>query len=306
MIDMTGFFASGPRRAAADIEAELQWAAAALNHGRPDEAERFARNVLAAIPQHAKALYLLGCALLRQNRASEAVPPLEKAARALQDPEVETQLGVALRDIGRTEDALLRLRRASKRRPAYAQAFHELGYLLFSLQRAGEAITAVEQGLKLVPGAVELWNLLGVIHHCQRDCARARAAFSQALTLAPDHPGAHYGMGAVMLDEADYAPAAEHLRRSLASNSGDAQARLKLGVSLLELGQTEDAVENFRAAVRSEPMAYRLALTLISGSARGRFWLRPSAAAKHLGLSLSASAPGISRGRDPFLWQRHR
>src|SRR5262245_36647307 len=177
MIDMTGSFASGPRRAAADIEAALQWAAPALNHCRLAVAGRLAGNVLGAIPQHARAFSLLGCAALRQNRAHDAVPPLAKAARALQDPAVETQLGIALRDIGRTEDALLRLRRASKRRPAYAQAFHELGYLLFSLQRAGEAITAVEQGLKLVPGAVELWNLLGVIHHCQRDCARARAAF---------------------------------------------------------------------------------------------------------------------------------
>src|SRR5215211_5034229 len=175
-VDMSGF-SSKPGLAGSGADAELQWAIGALNHGRPDEAERFARNVLAAIPQHAKALHLLGCALLQQNRAAQAVAPLERAARALQDPAVETQLGIALREIGRTDDALARLRRAIKRRPAHPEAFHQLGFLLFSLDRADEAITVVEHGLALAPGAVELPILLGVIHHGRRDHGKAKAAF---------------------------------------------------------------------------------------------------------------------------------
>jgi Flp pilus assembly protein TadD len=281
MIDMSGF-SSGPRLAGSDAEAELQWATAALNHGRPDEAERFAASVLARIPQHPKALYLLGCALLRQNRAAQAVAPLERAARALQDAAVETQLGIALRQVGRTDDALARLRRATKRRPAHPEAFHELGYLLSALGRGDEAVTVVEHGIQLAPGGIELLILLGVIHQGRRDRAKAKAAFAQALAIAPDHPGAHFGMGTAMVDDAEYAQAAEHLRRALASNAADAQALLGLGVCLLELGRVDDALGNFRAAVRSDPSCYGTALTLVSGAGRGRFWLRPSTAAKHL------------------------
>jgi tetratricopeptide (TPR) repeat protein len=270
------------RVAASEAEADLQWATAAINHGRPEEAERFARNVLAGIPQHPKALYLLGCALLRQNHAAQAVAPLERAARALQDPAVETELGMALREIGRIDDALARLRRATKRRPVHAEAFHELGFLLLSLDRSEEAVTVVEHGLELAPTAVELPILLGVIHHGRRDYAKAKAAFSQALALAPDHPGAHYGMGSVMTDGAEYAQAAGHLQRSLAANAADAHARLKLAVCLLELGRTDDALDNLRAAVRIDRSLYGFALKLVSASARGRFWLRPSSAVKRL------------------------
>src|SRR2546421_1732075 len=120
---MTGISSGGVQSTSA-VEADLQWAMGAINHGRPDDAERFARNVLARIPQHGKASYLLGCALLQQNRPAQAVAPLERAARALEDPAVETQLGLALRQVGRTDDALTRLRRATKRRPAHAEAFH--------------------------------------------------------------------------------------------------------------------------------------------------------------------------------------
>jgi len=68
----------------------------------------------------------------------------------------------------------------------------------------------------------------------------------------------------------------------VAGNGADVQARLKLGLCLLELGRVDDALANLRAAVRGDPDCYRFALTLVSSSARGRFWLRPSAAAKHL------------------------
>jgi tetratricopeptide (TPR) repeat protein len=281
MIKMSGM-SSGPVRPTSGVEAELQWATGAINHGRPEDAERFVRHVLDGIPQHPKALYLLGFALLQQNRAAEAVVPLEKAARALQDPAVETRLAIGLRQIGRTDDALLRLRRAIKRRPAHPEAFHELGYLLFSSGQHGEAIEVLEHGIGLAPAAVELPLLLGVIHHARSDHAKARAAVSKALAIAPDHPDAHYGLGAILVDDAEYAQAAEHLQRSLASNPADVQARLKLGACLLELGRSDDALANFRAAVRSDPRFYHLALTLVSCSGRGRFWLRPSAAAKHL------------------------
>jgi len=265
-----------------ETEAELQWAAAAINHGQPDDAERFARSVLTRTSQHPKALYLLGCALVQQNRAAEAIAPLERAARAMQDATVETQLGIALRKIGRIDDALLRLTRATKRRPVHAEAFHELGFLHYSTNRYDEAVTTIERGLQLAPGSVELMILLGVVHHADRRHAAAKAAFARALEAAPDHPGAHYGMGAVMVDDYDYAQAAEHLRRAAAADKNDAQAHLKLGVCLLELGRIDEGLDGLRAAVRADRRLYGTALTLASSAGRGRFWLRPSAAAKHL------------------------
>jgi tetratricopeptide (TPR) repeat protein len=282
---------NAPGRPASETEANLQWAIGAINHGRPDDAERFARTVLARVPQHPKALYLLGYALLLQNRAVQAVAPLETAARALQEPAVETQLGIALSRVGRTDDALARLRRATKRRPAHAEAFHELGHLLFSLRHSDEALAVAERGVELAPGSVELAILLGVIRHSRYDLANAKAAFAKALAIAPEHAGAHYGMGAVMVDSGEHASAAEHLRRALASNAADAQALLKLGSCLLELGRTDDAIESFRAAVRSDPTVYDLALSMSVRSGRGRFWLRPSAAAQRLAQA-SASLPG--------------
>ena len=272
----------GSHQGASEIEAELQWASAAIDRGHFPDAERLARNVLGRIPQHPTALHLLGCALLLQGHPRQAVTPLERAARASQDPTIETQLAIALRQTGRTDDALARLQRATKRRPAYPAAFHELGFLLFSLHRIDEAIAVIGQGLELAPRMPELSVLLGGIHHARRDLAKAKAAYAHALAVAPGHAGAHYGMGVVLFDDGEFLLAAEHLERSLAGNPGDAQADLKLAACLLELGRSDDALGRLRTVTRSEPHLYGAALKVVSSSSRGRFWLRPSSAAKCL------------------------
>jgi Flp pilus assembly protein TadD len=277
-----GRIPSRPHQGASEIEAELQWASAAIDRGQPHDAERLARNVLGRIPQHPSALHLLGCALLLQGHPRQAVAPLERAARASQDPTIETQLAIALRQSGRMDDALIRLRRATKRRPAYPAAFHELGFLLFSSGRVEEAIAVIAQGLELAPRMPELSVLLGGIHHARHDRAKAKAAYAQALAVAPGHADAHYGMGVVLFDDGEFLLAAQHLERSLAGNPGDAQACLKLAACLLELGRSDDALGRLRTVTRSEPHLYGAALKVVSSSSHGRFWLRPSSAAKCL------------------------
>jgi len=277
-----GRIPSRPHQGASEIEAELQWASAAIDRGQPHDAERLARNVLGRIPQHPSALHLLGCALLLQGHPRQAVAPLERAARASQDPTIETQLAIALRQSGRMDDALIRLRRATKRRPAYPAAFHELGFLLFSSGRVEEAIAVIAQGLELAPRMPELSILLGGIHHARRDRAKAKAAYAQALAVAPEHAGGHYGMGVVLFDEGEFLLAAQHVERSVAANPADAQACLKLAACLLELGRSDDALGRLRTVTRSEPHLYGAALKVVSSSSRGRFWLRPSSAAKCL------------------------
>ena len=62
------------------------------------------RGVAEAQPDSAEALYLLGRMLLAQGAATEAVEPLEAAARLTpEDPNVRYQLGQAYQTLGRTE-----------------------------------------------------------------------------------------------------------------------------------------------------------------------------------------------------------
>jgi tetratricopeptide (TPR) repeat protein len=264
---------------AAAIDETLQRAMSAIQGQQPDYAAKLAQDILKRNSGHPNALHIYGYALLMQDRASEAIAPLEKAFRTLRDPAIETQLAIALRKAGRTEDALTRLQRAAKQVPVFPAAVHELGYLLNSLGRTDEAIEVIKSGMEAVPRLPDLPILLGWIFHARNDGTNARAAFARALVSAPNHPDAHYGMGLVLMDAAQYQPAADHFRQALANDPADQQARLYLGACLLEMGEA-GAATCFRLVTRGGPNFYGKALKVLSSSSRGRFWVQPSAAAQ--------------------------
>src|SRR3954451_836328 len=105
---------SGPTRT---IETLVREGTQALNSGRVAEAQEVARNLLERHPRNPDALELFGMALLAQNKASEAIEPLQEAARVRPGAFVEIRLGQALRKTGRVAEALTVLQQASERQP---------------------------------------------------------------------------------------------------------------------------------------------------------------------------------------------
>ena len=269
-------------RTTAATEELLQRAATALRSGRHHEAELIARDALSQNSQHSGALHLFGLALLAQRRPAEAIAPLEEAARKGSDPVIETHLAIALRQSGRTSDALKWLERATARQPAFPLAFHELGVLLFSQRRLDEAEVVLKRGLDAAPTVPELSIVLGGIFLDRRDRANAKIAFARALANAPGHPNALCGLGTALMDDGEFAAAAERFRQALARDPTYTQARLNLGHCLLELAQHDEAIACLRAAVKATPQCYGAALRTLVTVGRGRFWLRPSAAAEFL------------------------
>src|SRR5262245_17885826 len=270
--------------AAAASDEAVRRAKAVMQNGRPDEAERMLRELLAKGPRLPSALHALGLALMAQRRAGEAVAPLEEAARRQSeqgspDPVIETNLAVALDQSGQTADAVPWLQRAITRQPPFEHAFRELGALLFSLRRLDEAETVLKQGLDVAPNLAELWVVLGGIHLDRADRDDAKLAFARALVTTSGHPGALYGMGTVLMAEGDYTRAEQRFRQSLAGAPTDYQTQLSLGACLLEQRRWDEGLAALRAAVEIVPRSYPMALKIVATSGRGRFWLKPSFAA---------------------------
>jgi tetratricopeptide (TPR) repeat protein len=267
---------------AAAIDDALKRAMAAIQNRQPDAAERIAREVLARDGRHSGALHMFGLALLAQGRPREAVAPLEQAARGRADAVIETHLAIALRQIGQGEQALPVLERATARQPPFPMAFHELGVLLFSLRRLAEAQAVLERGVEIAPAMAEMSVVLGGVLLDRLDRPNAKLAFARALACAPGHAGALYGLGTVLMEDGDFAAAADRFRQALARDPGYAQARLGLGTCLLELGRWDEGIECLRAVVKAAPQLYTKALQTLVTAGRGRFWLKPSAAAEML------------------------
>ena len=269
--------ATGSSKAAQALDA----AAFALQMQRPAEAEKLAAGVLRNDRGNVGAAELLGRALLMQRRAADAIEPLQRAAKRTSHPGLETLLAAALGAAGKRDEALAQLRQTTTRRPAFPQAFLELGNQLGKLGRLDEAVAVLEDGIALAPQLVELRVELGFISLKRNDRVRARALFEEILKAAPGRLDATIGLANTRTFDGNYAEAAELYRRALTQRPNDPALRNGLAVCLLELGDRTAGEAALRDLARNPQMASQAMLSL-AGSSHGRFFLRPSAAAKFL------------------------
>jgi Flp pilus assembly protein TadD len=261
----------------------LERAALALREGRFAEAEQLAARVLRGSRTDNAAVSILAHALLAQNRGAEAIEPLEKAVRRVGDPSIETLLGAALGSAGQREQAIEQLRRTAARRPPFLAAFQELAGQLAKAGRGNEAITAIESALALAPDAIQLRLDLARLHSQQNQRAEARAILIKAREDAPGRSDILTELARVLLLDGDYAAAADAYRHALGHRPDDAMTRADLAACLLEMGERDRGEANLRSAFRSAPQQMLgRAVHALAASSHGRFFFRPSAAAKFL------------------------
>jgi tetratricopeptide (TPR) repeat protein len=254
----------------------------ALNTGRPADAERIAGELLKANAGNREAAKLLGRALLMLNRFDEAAAVLERAARGSHDAELETQLGIALLRMRRTEDAIEMLGRAVKRKPPFPVAFFELGQLLTWLRRYGEAIETLKRGVVAAPMVPDMLVKLGDAYGAANDRKNAADAYRRALAINPQHRIAMNALGFIMIRDRDFAAGADLFRALINADPNNSNARIGLANCLLNLRQDEAAYSSLRVASERGLEFQGRSLRMLATSARGKFWLRPSAAAKFL------------------------
>ena len=262
----------------------LKQASLALRTGRPEEAVRLAAPVCRADPGNILAAQILGSALLMQGRAGEAIEPLQNTARRGHDASVETLLARALLAVGQRDEALDQLRLAVSRRPPFAQAFADLGDQLGELGRFDEAIAVFDEGLALMPGAASLRIGLGYLHLRRDDRATARELFALARAASPQRGDAVVALARVTALDGGYAAAADLYRQVLASRPGDAVVRIELAKCLLEMGQREAGEASLRSVARGGPALFGPTVKALAAPRHGRIFLRPSAAARFLGI----------------------
>ena len=220
--------------------------------------------------------------MLAQNRAAEAIAPVERAARRSDDPEIETLLAVR----SPPPDAARGARPIAaddREASAFPPAFREYAGQLAKPGRFDEAIAVIESGLALAPDAIDLQIDLARLSLNRNDRGKAREILSQALAAAPGRPDILAALARVMLLDGDYAAAADIFRHVLALRPDDAMTRADLGACQLEMGERDAGESSLRAATRGRPEMLGRAIMLLAATSHGRFFFRPSAAVKFLG-----------------------
>ena len=184
---------------------------AGLDHhraGRLAEAEACYQQMLAAQPDHADALHLLGVIASQVRRADLAVDLIGRAIQQNErNPAYFSNCGNALQQLRRFDEALGSYDRALALQPDYAEAWYNRGIVLKELARLDDALASFGQALVFRPDYAEAFNFRGAVQLALKRHDEALASFGQALVFRPDYAYAFNNRGAALeamqrLDEA--------------------------------------------------------------------------------------------------------
>ena len=198
----------------------------ALQHhraGRLADAEALYRQILAAQPNHADAVHLLGLIAHQVGRHDTAVEWIRRAITL--NPKnflAHSNLGETYRATGRLDEAVAAHGRALQLKPDYAEGYNNLGIALRDQGQLGEAIANFHRAIELKSDSPEAHNNLG---NALRELGRldeAVAAFQRALELKPGYPEACNSLGNALKDQARLDEAIAAYRRALQLRPEDA------------------------------------------------------------------------------------
>jgi tetratricopeptide (TPR) repeat protein len=158
-----------------------------LMEGRPLEAQVCCQQALAIQHDHADALHLMGLLSLQGGQHDHAVEWLTRAIR--QDPRTDylTTLGIALKQMGRLDEALRVFDKAVQLKPDDAELWKHLGGMLLALDRSAEALLAYQHALHLAPEHWEAAYQSGLILHRVERFEEALAQLDRCVALRGDH-----------------------------------------------------------------------------------------------------------------------
>jgi tetratricopeptide (TPR) repeat protein len=157
-----------------------------LTQHRTREAEAAYRRALDDDPDYADVHLELGQLLMEQGRSDEALVHLRRAGEICPfAAQTHYVLGTAYATLGSDSLAEAAYRRAIAIED-HGEAYRDLGILLLDQRRSKEAETLLLEARRLIPDDVNVWYRLSECYYIQGDYEKTEAALRGALRLTPE------------------------------------------------------------------------------------------------------------------------
>ena len=244
-----------------------QRAHAALRAGRAATAERLLRALEAQFPGEVNCQWLLGVALLDQDKVAESVALLESVvARAPEFANARVDLARACRRAGRAAQAREEVRRVLQKEPHHHGAWLAYGDVLVDLDQCRDAAAAFERARLTDPYRPQIEAATAALVADER--RKAEELFRGILQEDPSHVAALCGLAALSL-AADRALDTERLlRHALKQSAYVPLAYRGLGTALIRLGRLKEAEAAAHHLERIEPGSPQTWVTIAAVATR--------------------------------------
>jgi tetratricopeptide (TPR) repeat protein len=235
-----------------NFEDSLRQAHAALRAGRAATAERALRALATQVPGEVNCLWLLGAALLAQEKTAESIATLEQVlGRVPEFASARVDLARALRHDGRAAAAREEVRRVLEKIPHHHLAWLAYGDALVDLGQYADARVAFDRARQSDPHRPQVEQATAAL--VADDRKTSERIFRDVLRADPSHVAALCGLAALSLAADKPHDAERLLRHALKQSPNNPLAWRGLGQALMALGQLQAAEAAAQRLTKLEP-----------------------------------------------------
>ena len=196
----------------------------------------------------------LGVALFQDGKSDEAMVHFAKACQIKPDYyDAYNNMGLVLGSQGKVDEAIAHYYKALKIKPDHPETYNNLGVALVSLGRYNDAIVQYTEALRINPGCAMAHNNLGIAFANLGRLHEAIECFKKALEINPDYDDALNNMGSALARRGDVRNAVYYFEKALQLDANNAMVHNNLGMALARTGRYDDAVLHFREALKIRP-----------------------------------------------------
>jgi len=155
--------------------------------------------------------------------------------------EVYSNMGVLYNQIGEFEKAVAMLQKALLIDPMYSKAHNNIALAYYRSGQLDQALVHLNRAIELEPVNLESYNNLGLVYKKMDDYRKAEEAFARALAIDPAHAASNYNMALLCEENGESDRAVEHYRAFVRSKGVTPELARKVNQRLARITRTAPA-----------------------------------------------------------------
>ena len=240
--------------AAAALQTHFARGMALHQQGKLADAERIYEEILRRQPSHFDALHLLGVIAVQRRQTRRGVELIAKAVGLNANvAAAHNNLGAALQDLGRLEEALASHEKAITLKPDFAEAYNNHGNALRHLNRPADALASYQKAVALKPDYAQAYNNHGNALRDLKRSEHALTSYDKAITSKPDFAEAHNNRGNALLELGRPEEALASYDNAIALKPDFAEAYNARSMALQDLDHPAEAMASCDKAIALKP-----------------------------------------------------
>jgi tetratricopeptide (TPR) repeat protein len=188
------------------------------------------------------------------TRLTGLIPPTQSCLKSMPSAGLLLIMGIlSWRQAWAYEDNETLWTKTLTQNPTCWTARNNLGSALVQSGRLDEAIAQFQEALNLYPHLAEAHNNLGNAFYRKGEVDEAMDQFQEALKISPSYPDASYNLGLALAQKGRLDKAIIEYQKALRLDPNNADIHNGLGLAFAQSGRMDEAISQFQDVLRLQP-----------------------------------------------------